>query len=327
MNYYLFRIDANSLFIKSEIKANRLRQGWGTKGLNLLDTFGNIVRYEEWKKNYNWNEEEKRKKSKYNNFLKMLEMKEEDLIVVPKFPEWNQFTIFKVTEKYRFKLKNGYSDHGHIIGINYETSKTFNYHVNEKTQVIHSKTRSYQSPINSIRNIEVQNALDTLFNEFESDIEPKDIAEIIKNSFFSNFMVLNEKLSKALPSSTEKLVENIFCNAGYTLENKNQYDREGGDADLVFSKKLNIISEFSQNENFYQLFIQVKQRLGTDYNEFEGMDQLDKITEELDLNNQLYSKILISTSVFSDEAKSEAQKRNIILIDGESLTKLILKYL
>lgn len=59
----------------------------------------------------------------------------------------------------------------------------------------------------------------------------------------------------------------------------------------------------------------------------EGIDQLNKIvkTREEDQNN-IY-KVLVCTSLFSDELKEIAIQENIILIDGLQLTRLIIKHL
>lgn len=326
MSVFLFRIDYTSKYIKNEIEKGFLRQGWGTEGLNLIDKNGLITHYDNWVQNYPWENDESKKRSKYNNLLNMLNMEIGDFIVVPKFPEWINFTIFKVNRKYNYNLNNEVKDYGHIIGVDYENKKTFHYQANDESKLIHSKLRAYQSAINNILNEDVKNTVESLFFK-ESDMEAQDIAQIIKNSFFKNFNEFNYKLNSLNPYDIEKLVELIFTAAGYKLEDKNHYDREGGDADLVFSKNFEIISDFLDDKNLYQLYIQVKKKLGKDSNEFEGIEQLEKITSTIDSENTFYSKILVSTSTFSEKVQREAKRKNIILIDGKELVKLIIKYL
>lgn len=56
----------------------------------------------------------------------------------------------------------------------------------------------------------------------------------------------------------------------------------------------------------------------------ESINQLIKITKN---DNKNHAKVLVSTASFSSTTKEVARGNDIVLINGDSLIKLILKYL
>ena len=189
MKYYIFRIDRND-FVLKELEQGRLRQGWGVSNMSLLDKEGQAVSQEVWIENYYWSEESKERKiSKYNNLKNMLNMEIGDFIVIPRAPKWDSFTVGKVKEKYKFSLEE--EDFGHLIGLCPDSIKIYEYGTSEIIKEITSKFRSYQSPINNIKNGGLIESLGKLLEEAFKEEEEDDSYEDSSESFFIDSYCLN----------------------------------------------------------------------------------------------------------------------------------------
>jgi hypothetical protein len=84
-----------------EMKKGRLRQGWGSEGMSLIDSNGRSLSRDEWVKNYlgrsNDEEEVRKARSHFRLLSAMLQIRPGDLIVVPNFGEdgWDGLVIAK----------------------------------------------------------------------------------------------------------------------------------------------------------------------------------------------------------------------------------------
>ena len=344
VNYYIFRIDyQNKEYFKENLRKNILRQGWGMQNLSLLNEKGEVRTQEEWAISCpeSWRLTEKDKKyliNKNNNLRKMLEMKEGDIILIPKFPKENMFSLYRIKGKYYFDLEK--DDYGHCIPVevaNYfpeEMDKCFNYNANNFTKLIHSKLRGYQTSINSVYNSEIIDAIKNLLKT-KSIKEEFSIVEILKDIFYKNIKSmenLNREIFSIRPDDVEKLVEYIFVKQGYLIESSNTYDKKGGDSDRTFIKPLAILNEINDELGSCRVYIQIKKKDGI-YDEDEGIEQLEKITnnkEKIENKKNIFNtfyKVLICTGEFSSRIKEKARENNIILIDGIQLVRLCLKNL
>lgn len=196
MNYYIFRIDYSERdYFKENLEKGILRQGWGVENLSLLNENGEIRSHEEWVNTCpeNWRDTDEARRylrNKNTNLRKMLEMKEGDIILIPKFPEWNMFSLYRVTGKYYFDLEEK-GDYGHCIPVEIATmaqdeiDKCFTYNGNDNTKIIHSKLRGYQTAINSVYNSEVISAIESLL-QIKSIKEESQITEILRDIFEKN---------------------------------------------------------------------------------------------------------------------------------------------
>ena len=344
MNFYIFRIDYSERdYFKKNLERGILRQGWGVENLSLLDENGEIRNQEEWviACPESWrttNEARRYLRNKNTNLRKMLEMKEGDIILIPKFPEWNMFSLYRVTGKYYFNLEETAMDYGNCIPVTIATQypkeidKCFTYNGNDATKLIHSKLRGYQKAINSVYNQEIINAIKSLL-QIQSIKDESQITEILKDIFDKNIKSmenLNKEIFSVRPDDVEKIVEEIFIKQGYSVESRNSYDRKGGDCDRTFIKPLAILSEVNDEIGSYRVYVQIKKKDGK-YDEDEGINQLEEIVntkesiegKENKFNN--FYKVLVCTGEFSPRIKELAQEKNIILIDGIQLIRMCLK--
>lgn len=326
-NVFVFRIANNVDFVKNEIKQGRLRQGWGDSTSNLTG-----VTPDEWVKSRcetnPFDGDFKYYSSKYRNLVKMLEIKSGDILIIPKTPDYTKFTICRALGEYTFCKPFGYNkdDYYHTIPVDTDSIREFSYHANEKCKIIHAKLRAYQSPINRVWSENVIEAAGSIVSACSDICEQttenivKEIKDdIFKTSAISRFRNLGNR-------ENEKIVKLIFENMGYEFIDSNSYDKEGGDADLIFAD--NSFGELmdaglNSSEISGKVFVQVKNKVGTDYNDIEGVKQLIKRAND----ENAAIKILISTAdKFTQECKDLANRNNILLIDGNGFLKLVFKY-
>jgi hypothetical protein len=117
-------------------------------------------------------------------------------------------------------------------------------------------------------------------------------------------------------------VSQLFQENGYQLEATNVYDGRGGDADILLLMRIPMISDLI--DAVIKVYVQVKQKTGTDCNDREGIEQLVTISR-LEVNS---IKILVSTvDAFSSDTKALAEEHSVNLINGLDLARLMAKYL
>lgn len=251
VNYYIFRIDYSDRdYFKENLEKGILRQGWGVENLSLLTESGEIRSQEEWvnacPESWRTTDEARRYlRNKNNNLRKMLEMKEGDIILIPKFPEWDTFSLYRVSGKYYFDLEKEKGDYGHCIPVEIakekpeEIDKYFTYNGNDDTKIIHSKLRGYQTSINSVYNEEIIKAIKNLL-QIKSIKEASPITEILRNIFEKNI------------KNMENLNKEIF-----SVRPDGIYDEDEGINQLeeIVKTKEKIEEKESKDNNFYKVLV------------------------------------------------------------------------
>ena len=332
MGYYVFRINYDDPdWLMNEIRSGNLRQGWGITNLQLKEIDGKVVDIRTWLKRYInkakavWGEkiEKTDAANRYRILLRMLQMKEDDVVVVPKFPSWDKFLICRVGDGYTFDFHRGDDDYGHVIKLkSFGESKVFHYGSNNEARTVKAKMRSYQSAINNVWSLELQKALDALLL-MEADENPKGVEFVVAEVFSKASKLIIEYLNELSPRDVESIVERICKGAGFDIEWRNHFDREGGDADLVITKKIPILHDLSDAAQ--RIYMQVKKKSKVDLQDIDGVIQLTKICET-DGDSDA-PKILISTAEgFTEACIIAAKKENVLLCDGRKLVELLLRY-
>lgn len=330
MRCFLFRINTENEEVRNDILLGKLRQGWGKSQMSLLRN-GETVSKDEWRKSFpeEWDCSDEYINRKYDNLKIMLEIKKDDLLIIPKFPSWDSFSVVKSSSSYKFEMPK-IDDFGHYIDIDLNSLKSFKYASNSFSNIIHSKLRAYQSPLNNVWNKEFIDATNELL-KLESTEKIIKIENIIKFNFEKDLEEIKNSLQKVSARDLETVIEKLFLKQGYSLESRNSFDKKGGDADLILTKCLPILEEVDEFKSCDRIYIQIKHKNGL-YSDKEGIIQLNKIveTKERDAENTNLNnvyKVLVCSSTFSEELKEMASEENIILIDGVQLTRLIIKYL
>ena len=323
-------------WIRSEIQQGRLRQGWGIPGTQLIEN--NItVDVNTWKDRYkdgalrhwNHNADDNEATKRYWIIYPMTELNEGDIIVVPKMPTYDKFTILKVGAGYEFDFapvdeRGNEDDFRHIVHIDKENMRVFSYSSSLEAKIVHKKMRAYQSAVNNVWNNEFISAVDSLLQQkpIQSDIQSRATTELfgdIKSSILKEMLT---KLRGLTPKDLEELIAKTFENAGYAIFDRNLYDGKGGDADIILTRSMPLISNYTEMD--LKIYIQVKQKSPIDYDDIDGVNQLVKIS----VNDKNSIKILMSTvDKFTDQCRALAEESNVILMSGQQLVEVLIKYL
>lgn len=349
-NYYLFRIAYDDFekfkIIRDEMLQGRLRQGWGADGMDIRNSEQDFLAAREKKWGKFTDEDEPGKALKYNvdkyyNLRNMLNIKIDDLIIVPKVSETSEyvgryFSVLKCVKEYEFDVLKNFEDFGHIIGVEFLFSCPHDF--DEDTQLISGKLGAYRSPVNNILKDDFKNAVDKLiakhknnsqfFSSGCSTLSNLDIlAQSTKDSRKIYLEKILEHLRKLNPQTLEKIIEELFVKNGHKLICRNLYNGVGGDVDLVFEifpDNTLMHDIFKANDREPKIFIQVKKKIGTDFNDTAGINQLTQMDAENGGNNIL---ILINlTDEFTYEAKQLAEENNVTLLDGITFADILVRH-
>lgn len=166
-------------WITDELRAGRLRQGWGGRGTALTDERGHLLDISSWlqaSQAYfagwaDWGEppDEAARCIRYRILKTMLEMDPGDLVVVPRVPTGETFTIAEVAEGYHFDGRHFGIDHrmipendlGHVVGVERESQRVFS--VNDPDSgLIAKQFRHYRRAVNAVRSTTYANQVRAL---------------------------------------------------------------------------------------------------------------------------------------------------------------------
>lgn len=333
--YYVVRTDdEEKQWIWKEMQNGRLRQGWGISGTSLTDN-GKAIDEELWCKRYQesslreWGHDATVDEAvgRYRILSRFRQMTQGDIIVIPKMPEFEGFTLATVSGTYAFdsepkeRRHKSTDDYRHVLAIDPSSCKSFHYASSDDARVVQRMMRAYQSAVNAASNPDFIKAVDAL-RQKQSDLTPKSNDAMVLNCRERFVKEVHEKL-KSMPWHTfEDYVKETFEKAGYKFLQRHHFDGKGGDVDLVFTLGLAIVSEYAEND--LKLHIQVKQRPGIDQYDTEGIDQLLKMS----IGDKTAISILISNAdEFTPACKALAVKNGIILVPGLQFAEMVTKYL
>ena len=349
MNYYVFRIAydnfENFKIIRDEMLQGRLRQGWGADGMDIRKTEQDFLDAREKKWGNFSNDTGKTREynvGKYYNLRNMLNIKIDDLIVVPKVSETSEyvgryFAVLKCVKEYDFDVLKKFEDFGHVIGVKFLFSCPYDF--DSETQFISGKFRYYRSPVNNVWKDDLKNAVDDLIEKhknnpqiFSSNFTTLNKFDILaqrtktaRNGYLAE--ILQSLRADVTPDWFEKIIEELFVKNGHKFIRRNFHNGAGGDVDLVFEifpDNTLMHDIFKANDNEPKIFIQAKKKIGTDFNDIDGINQLTQMDAENGGNNIL---ILINLAdEFTDEAKQLAAEKNVILLDGITFADILVRH-
>lgn len=344
MSVFVFRINYNEDFqkVRQEILQGRLHQGWGADGMRIDVEEKDFLKA--WNKVWTNDGSDSEKSRRYRNLRIMLEIKPDDLIIVPKVSlrkEKNNpcrsFSILKCVKPYDFKIPDGWDDFGNFITVRPLFSCPYN--ANNEARIISTKFKAYQSPINHVWNNDFIEAVGVLISLFKKD--PDAIANpntsLIDHLNTATKKTRDEYLNDIVKQMVkwdshtfEDIIAKLFEKNGYAVIAKNQHE-DGGDIDIVLSavqnnSLLDAISNINTgNAIFPRICIQAKKKEGTDADDLHGVKQLILMKDKEEYQNSIFI-VINSEKEFSNEAKEKAGKANIILLNGYQFANLLVRY-
>ncbi len=319
----VFRVDHTKPMIKKELQQGRLRQGWGGKHMSLLDKKGDPIDRWSWGKNYEkqgWGPPSQRR---HGALAKMLELEEGDLVVIPKVPEDDQFSLARVTGKYVFDFetdpKGGDGDDfRHMIPIDPDSLRRFHYRAAPQTFVISNLfvKANHRYPVTFSHEAHVIKSAIELLDDGQDLLDGKDSKTLVEaaldDALKQAAVAMKEAVAQWNGRQFEAAVKQVFESQGYRQQPYRQWNKQGGDADMVFAPPETIYSLFMPGE----VIVQVKWKQGKDRDDLDGVEQLEKWNESENLSAR---KFLISSGDdFTDECKKKAEEKDITLIGGRN---------
>lgn len=331
-------------WITSELSQGRLRQGWGGEGTALV-VDGDRVASDEWLNRYaRWMSRDfgradgdRAARVRYALLQRMVDLQEGDKLILPNHPVNGSFTVLSVRDGYRFELDRNApitygSDYGHIVEVDFEGRREFSSSESLEAIEVWRRARKQRSCFGFVRDQSISNALQCLLEgrltssesmaAFSSLTQIPNGTSVVSHVRTRLIETLTDVIGKVNPHEVEKIVRRAFENAGYKFVRSNQYDRRGGDADIVFESPVPLLTEATGE--VLTVYVQVKQRQGIALNDIEGVRQVSKISAD----NPLCLRVLVSTAEEFDEGcVQEAEELGVVLVSGPQLAEVLMRYL
>ena len=312
----VFRTDEGNAWLYDELAEGRLRQGWGAPGTSLVGAGGDPVGKAEWEAAHRaWKDWGDPSPRRFAILRRMLELSCGDIVVMPKMPAWNQFTIARVSGPYRFEIARGHDDFGHIIPVVRDSVRAFAYRANnEAFQVSALFSRANHRPAVSFCGSREHVRAARRLLELPSSLTAKPQRELLGTAMDDAFRAAAKSLAADVEGWNgqvfEDAVRQCFIDQGYQVKEYRRYDREGGDMDMVVSPPPSRHGLFLPAE----IAVQVKWKQGVDEDDAWAVRQIDRWAEWQGSSATKY--VLSSASGFTKRARDEADANDVVLIGG-----------
>ena len=314
--FTIFRTDEGNEGLRTELAAGRLRQGWGVTGLGLVTKDGKPADKTDWEEAHRaWKDWGNPSPRRFAILRRMLELDRGDIVVMPKMPALNQFTIACASGRYRFELADGWDDFGHIVPVDPGSVRTFAYDSCNEARLMSGlfSRANHWAAVSFCASAKHLEAARTLLTQ-PSSTESKPRRELWESAIDDAFLKAAESLSIEVAhwngQMFEKAVRQCFVDQGYEVKEYRRYDGEGGDVDMVVSPPPGRHSMFLPTE----IAVQVKWKQGVDEDDAWAVAQIDRWAEWQDSSATKY--VISSASAFTETARRDAAEHGVVLIGG-----------
>ena len=324
---YNFRYDQNCRTdILERLKDNKvMSQGWGggTTNLDLRREPDTFVRdcFECYKP------QGMRTTRVPTNLLRVRQFKDGDLLVVPHLPERSRVSMLVVEgdypKCYEWQLDDDHQNHRIRIKAAYGLQGNLSIY-NLALATWYAKLQWLRLPVLAIP--EHQEAFTFLMRELD-----KSPTALFAASGLDDYLgrMMEDTIEKVLsklrdinpsvgPISFEAVCEKLIRTEGYEVVDRHRYDKEGGDFDLRCVRSRSLGSPFEAGD--VNLFVQAKKHVGT--TDEYAVQQVLKMMEK---DPTADGCVMSLCDVFSEAAKDLAKQNDILLMDGSSICRLLLR--
>ena len=312
----IFRTDEGNEWLYEELTQGRLRQGWGAPGFSLFTPDGKPVEKMDWEASYRkrkgWGEPSPRR---FSILYGMLYLEDGDYVVMPKMPTWDQFTVARVSERYRFEVTGDYEDFGHIVPVYRDSVRTFAHRANDLSFLVSALVAraNHRPAVSFCYSIEHIAAVRQLL-EMPSNLAEMPKKDLLAASIDEAFLAAAKSFAKTVAGWNgqifEEAVKQRFVDQGYQVKDYKRYDGEGSDVDMVVTPPLSKHAPFLPEE----IAVQVKWKQGIDQDDAEAVEQIGRWAEWQDSTATKY--VISSASGFTEKAREKAVANSVELIGG-----------
>ena len=315
--FTIFRTHEGDTWLHEELRDGRLRQGWGVPGLSLIAGHDKPVDKRGWEAAYReqtgWGDPSPKRFAILN---RMLELDDGDIVVMPKMPSWDRFTVARVSGRYRFEVALGRDDFGHIVPVYRDSVRTFAHRSNDQAFLVSAlfSRANHWSAVSFCSGAEQVSAVRRLL-EMPGSVAEKPRGELLATAMDDVFRDAAKFFAKTVAGWNgprfEDAVRQRFIEQGYqVIKDYNRYDGEGSDMDMVVSPPPSRHGPFLPAE----IAVQVKWKQGRDEDDVEAVKQIVRWAEWQGSTANKY--VISSASGFTKEARKEAEKNGVVLIGG-----------
>ena len=315
--FTVFRTDEeNAGWLYTELTEGRLRQGWGAPGFALETAAGRRVEKTQWEAAHKAHWKEDPSPKRFAILTRMLDMEEGSVVVVPKMPEWNQFTIARVSGRYRFEIDGeDRKDFRHIVPVYRDSVRSFSYRANDDAflvSAIFSRANHRSAVSFCYKAAQVEAAHRLLHSPSDRTSKPyEELSGAPINEVFKKAAIdLRERVKDWNGDRFEKAVRKAFEDQGYKIEHHQRFDRQGADADILVSPPASLYGLFLPAE----IAVQVKWKQGLDEYDDEAVKQIVSFVKWQRIDAM--KCVISSASGFTDKARELAAENDVHLIGG-----------
>ena len=265
-----------------------------------------------------------------SNVLRMRDFHAGDLLVTPHLPEDGKVSVHEVAADYPECYDYVPCDPSHQ---NHRIRISASYGLGGEVSASHERLAAWKAKLPWMRlPIFPGKQYESLFRSLVDDLASKpnlrfeasaldDYVDRLRRKVLD---FLENQLQNIAPSggaiSFEAICERLVTVCGYEVTGRNQYDREGGDADLTCVRDRREASPFEVGET--RLFVQIKKHRGT--SDDQAVKQLLKIMAgEVAADGCVMSL----AANFDDSAQRLAGDNGIALMNADTICGLLLAQL
>ena len=266
------------------------------------------------------------------NLTRMASFQDGDLLVTPHLPEYGLVSLHVVDgnfpDCYHYDGEDEDDTHlNHRIRLKRSVGLDGRISIyNEKLLPWYAKLQWLRLPVLPIPDFE--GAFSEILNEVEEDpsreLLPSELDEFLDEVARKVEDLVIGKLRSMPPSagaiSFERLCERLLESAGYVIEAHNQFDRQGGDADLRCRRSRRDTSPYEGGD--VTLFVQIKKH------ERETDEwAVEQVLKMMEAEPHADGCVMSAADGYTDSAKKRADGNAIVLLDKSAICSQLLPLL
>ena len=264
------------------------------------------------------------------NLSRMRDFRDADILVLPHLPEYGTVSLHVVDGDFPdcYSYEQADATHqNHRVRVRESFGLSGQLSVwNVELRAYHARLRSLQLPVLPIPDLEA--TFIHIIDEFQAapDLEfaPSPLDDFLTKVASKAAKVVAEQMRAISASggeiSFEALCERVLVANGYQVVARHQFNRRGGDADLICTRARSELSRFETGD--VRLYVQIKKHHGeTDehaVNQVIGMLQSQPNADGC---------VMSASDGFTDKARQIAKNHGIALLNGTEVCRLVMPML